>query len=79
MLSHCVVNTLTSLSHMCGRVCSQNVTHHWFPVMLVDSWQVRHVRKEMFTLSGTPDFTPHEEFMILPIHYIYTLPNVISL
>ena len=29
----------------------------------------------MFTLSGTPDVTPHEEFMIVPIHYIYTLPN----
>ena len=27
----------------------------------------------MCILSGTPDFTPFGEFMISPIHYIYTI------
>ena len=33
--------------------------------MILPEWQ------EMLTLSGTLDFTPFGEFMILPIHYIY--------
>ena len=30
----------------------------------------RDVGQGMLTLSGTPDFIPFGEFMILPIHYI---------
>ena len=29
--------------------------------------------QELLTLSGTPDFTPFGEFMILLIRYTYTL------
>ena len=32
--------------------------------MILPEWQ------EMLTLSGTLDFTPFGEFMILPIHYM---------
>ena len=32
-----------------------------------------HVGQEMLTISGTPDFTPFGEFMILLIRYTYTL------
>ena len=35
------------------------------------SWRVSHVGQEMLTLSGTPDFTPFGEFMIVLIRYIY--------
>ena len=45
----------------------------WFPVILGKSWWVPHVGPEMLTLSGTSDFTPFVEFMISPIHYIYTI------
>ena len=29
--------------------------------------------RKLLTLSGIPEFTPFDEFMILPIHYIYTI------
>ena len=45
----------------------------WFPVVLSKSWRVPHVGQEMLTLSGTHDFTPFGESMILLIHYTYTL------
>ena len=34
------------------------------------------MRQEMFTLSGTPDFTPFGEFKISPIHDIYVVFEV---
>ena len=49
------------------------MTYDWFPVVLSKSWRVPHVGQEILTLSGTPDFTPFGEFMILLISYTYTL------
>ena len=37
------------------------------------SWRARHVGQEMLTLSGIPDFTPFEEFMIFHPFIIYAL------
>ena len=42
---------------------------HQLP-QICESWLVPHVG-QVFTLSGTPDFTPFGEFMISPIHYIH--------
>ena len=49
------------------------VTFDWFPVIWCKSWRVPHVGQERLTLSGTHAFTLFGEFMISPIHYIYTL------
>ena len=46
-----------SASHYVKRVCSQNMTHDMFQVILVKPWRVPHVGQEMLTLSVTPDFT----------------------
>ena len=64
---------LTPLCHICCMICSLTVTYDWFPVVLFKSWRVPHVGQEILTLSGTPDFTPFGEFMILLIRYTYTL------
>ena len=45
----------------------------WHMTVLSKSWRVPHVGQELLTLSGTPDFTPFGEFMILLIRYTYTL------
>ena len=58
----------TSVSHICWRVWSPNVTYDWFAVS--ESWRVPHVGEETLTLSGTLDFTHFGEFMISPIHFI---------
>ena len=54
-------------------ICSLTVTYDWFPVVLSKSSRVPHVGQELLTLSGTHDFTPFGEFMILLIRYAYTL------
>ena len=54
--------------------------YDWFAVMFGYLWLVPHVEQEMLTLSGTTDFTPFVDFMILPIHisekqYTYRLSH----
>ena len=50
----------TSISHNMLKGLLPNVTYNWFPIILRESWRVQHVRKEMITLSGTPDFIPFD-------------------
>ena len=43
------------------------------PSCVVLSQSILNARVKMLTLSGTHDFTPFGEFMISPIHYMYTI------
>ena len=66
----------SNLCNICWMVGSVTVTYDWCPFIWGKSWRVLHVRQEMFTLSGTPDFTPFGEFMISPIHCIHITPYI---
>ena len=35
-----------------------------------------HVGQDILTISGTPDFSSFGEFLISPIQYFKTLPNL---
>ena len=62
---------LTPLCHICWKICSLTVTYDWFPVVLSKSWRVPHVGQEMFTLSGTPDFTLFDFTHSIYIYIVY--------
>ena len=50
---------------------SDEFIFHMIHTLVMHKLRAPHVGQEMITLSGTPDFTPFGEFMILLIGYIY--------
>ena len=57
----------------------QNLNVDWSPILTrerhiwVNRDRVAHAGLDMLTLSGTPNFIPFGEFMILLIRYIYMI------
>ena len=74
-ISHTLCLNLTYLCHIMMLNGLFTECDAWL-LVTSESWRVPLVGQEMLTLSGTLDFTPFGEFMISPIHGIYTLPNL---
>ena len=62
--------------HLCVTYVEWFVDQLWHTTGFQLLWVNRdgcHMWGRKCSLSGTPDFTPFGEFMILPTHYIYTI------